>query len=594
MKKKRLILDNNGKGTHIVIPPGYKFIKIKEFEASGDFSFEQALGRIDLRTNLENKATPVRLDEALCKVENGKLIYVLNQNIPINRETSFNFRHMETGGFSGRLTLHYELFEIPEILLSNPEEDFQTHLDNYDNAKIVFSAPFGSGKSYFLDYFFNKRESDYEVFKVYPVNYSVASNEDIFKYIKADLLFQLMGKDVEFEKEGITFFNALQEYIYLNPLKTLSNFVLYVSKLHPKTELIGKSIDSLKTFLTPFAVNVKQYQDSQGVDDLKRSLDFIQALYESEGSLYEDNVYTQIIRQLLERLKEKNHKKSVLIIEDLDRMDPEHIFRILNVISAHYDTFKFGFSDQDENSHNKFGFDKIVVVCDVNNIKAIFEHRFGEKADFAGYFNKFFSTKPFEFKNVDFVKIVIRQEIEARIVAGSSVRERQDAVETLLFSLVEGSQLSLREFKQFNESKHQEYSFDRNHGNHFISKGLYTKPLFFLAKFLGFEELKKRITSLKNKMINIEINYPYYSLYLLASLAEFKNQKAENGPIEVYYKSTLYFVDFDDIDYVYLTNPSLFDSNLADTVKKEFDNNDFYDLLLLNIEKMKLLKLAKR
>lgn len=407
MKNQKIILDNNGHGTDIIIPPGYKALKIIRFEASGDHSFEQSLGRIRMTTNLDDKPNLISLDQSLCKVENGGLIFPLNQNVPISKETSFKFRHMETLGYEGKLTLHYELLEIPEIPVSNPEDEFQAHLDNYDNAKIVFSAPFGSGKSYFLDYFFSKREAEYEVFKVYPVNYSVASNEDIFKYIKADLLFQLMGKDVDFDKEGITFYQAIHEYVYLNPFKTLSNFVEQVSKLHPKTELISKSVTALKTLLTPFVEKVKQYQASQEIDDKKRSLDFIQELYESEGSLYEDNIYTQIIRQLLERLKESYSKKSVLVIEDLDRMDPDHIFRILNVISAHYDTFKYGISEEEENSHNKFGFDKIIVVCDVKNIKAIFEHRYGEKADFAGYFNKFFSSTIFSFSNVDYWKIVI-------------------------------------------------------------------------------------------------------------------------------------------------------------------------------------------
>ena len=33
----------------------------------------------------------------------------------------------------------------------------------------------------------------------------------------------------------------------------------------------------------------------------------------------------------------KKAKKPVLIIEDLDRLDPKHLFRILNVVSAHID-----------------------------------------------------------------------------------------------------------------------------------------------------------------------------------------------------------------------------------------------------------------
>ena len=39
---------------------------------------------------------------------------------------------------------------------------------------------------------------------------------------------------------------------------------------------------------------------------------------------------------LIDQLK-KDGKKTVLIIDDLDRIDPEHIFRLLNVFAAHLD-----------------------------------------------------------------------------------------------------------------------------------------------------------------------------------------------------------------------------------------------------------------
>ena len=44
----------------------------------------------------------------------------------------------------------------------------------------------------------------------------------------------------------------------------------------------------------------------------------------------------------------RNKKKNVLVIDDLDRIDPEHIFRILNILSVHNNHF---------DSENKFSFD---------------------------------------------------------------------------------------------------------------------------------------------------------------------------------------------------------------------------------------------
>lgn len=52
--------------------------------------------------------------------------------------------------------------------------------------------------------------------------------------------------------------------------------------------------------------------------------------------------------------------KSVLIIEDLDRIDPTHLFRIMNVLSSQVDN---PYYSEVPNS-NKFGFDKIILGMD--------------------------------------------------------------------------------------------------------------------------------------------------------------------------------------------------------------------------------------
>ena len=52
--------------------------------------------------------------------------------------------------------------------------------------------------------------------------------------------------------------------------------------------------------------------------------------------------------------------KSVVIIEDLDRIVPAHLFRIMNVLSSQVDNPYYS-----EVPHrNKFGFDKIILVMD--------------------------------------------------------------------------------------------------------------------------------------------------------------------------------------------------------------------------------------
>lgn len=74
-------------------------------------------------------------------------------------------------------------------------QDFLSHLQLADNNDIILSASFGTGKIYFLkEDFTPKTEEHYNVIHLFPVNYSVASNEDIFELIKYDVLFEIMLK----------------------------------------------------------------------------------------------------------------------------------------------------------------------------------------------------------------------------------------------------------------------------------------------------------------------------------------------------------------------------------------------------------------
>lgn len=286
-----------------------------------------------------------------------------------------------------RIELYYEDFNFIENI--EKKKDFATHIENNRNQKILFSAPFGEGKSTFLKYFFEQNEENYEVFKVFPVNYSVASNEDIFRYIKADVLFQLMGKGVTFDQESFSTSLSAQQYLLSSTKQVIKSLLKAGLSLSSETKGIVEAIDEIDKLIS----NFKTFKSESETDDKSMALKYIKELYEEEGNLYEDNFYTQLIRELLEQLNSKTNKKTVLIIDDLDRMDPEHIFRILNVISAHCDNYNI----QGQEYHNKFGFDKIVVVCDINNIRSIFNHRYGKKVNFEGYINKFYSSEIFKF-----------------------------------------------------------------------------------------------------------------------------------------------------------------------------------------------------
>ena len=60
---------------------------------------------------------------------------------------------------------------------------------------MFFSGPFGIGKTYFLQNFFEQNQNHFEVFHLYPVNYQISNNNDIVELLKYDILVELLKKD---------------------------------------------------------------------------------------------------------------------------------------------------------------------------------------------------------------------------------------------------------------------------------------------------------------------------------------------------------------------------------------------------------------
>lgn len=266
-------------------------------------------------------------------------------------------------------------------------EHFKQHLDLPENNDIIFSAPFGTGKTCFLrDDFTEKMQAQYNVIHLYPVNYSVASNEDIFELIKYDILFDLMVKfgnvienldDLQIDK-GL----AIQLYIQ-NNFKAFD----FIQQIFKSTTKLGKSIsdvlDILKLEKGKYEVFVEELKSNE-YDTIRK---YLESFDSKKGSLEFDAI-SALLKEILTRIK--GQKDNILIIDDLDRIDPEHIFRIFNVLSAHRDHVT---------QKNKFGFDKVILVCDIENIHRIYEHRYGRNVDFQGYINKFYSKSIYEFDN---------------------------------------------------------------------------------------------------------------------------------------------------------------------------------------------------
>ena len=243
-----------------------------------------------------------------------------------------------------------------EISISEEIERFADFLKQKDNENIIFSGAFGIGKSYFLNIFFNQHKDKYTGIYLTPINYSVANNEDIFEYIKVDILMQLLEKvPYDFEKQKISLSNAAYFYIVNHPKDFWGNFFSIAEKVTFGTDIIDRCI-ALKENIETYAKDNSKNEESH----IKKFFDSISI---EKGSIYEDNTITQIIRSIVSSTKTDNspNMQIVLIIDDLDRIDPEHIFRILNILSAHND-----FCGTKE---HKFGFDKIILVCDIDNIR---------------------------------------------------------------------------------------------------------------------------------------------------------------------------------------------------------------------------------
>jgi len=475
--------------------------------------------------------------------------------------------HSNTSTFA-EITVQFH-FGQEKLDLKPLFKDFQNHIESPLNTRIIFSAPFGHGKTTFLNTFFEEQENEhYEIFRVFPVNYSVSSNEDIFRYVKTDILFQLLTKDIEFEKSSIDKRRATEELLYLEPKKMMKSLLKIFSSLNSTVVDITAVINNL----SKISSDIEQYQALNSKDERKSAMDFIKTIYDKEGSLFEDNFYTQLIRGLIEQIAIKG-QETVLIIEDLDRIDPEHIFRILNVISAHYDTYHLG---NDLEVHNRFGFDKIILVCDSKNIQNIFHHKYGEKTDFNGYFNKYYSSKPFEFDNSALVKIDFLKQLSEKYKYYS----RSSSFQFYLFILgilVENQALSIREIQKLYQIGYSEtYSLSKT-TSRFRNAEISISCLMNLGLSIGLEKLKAKLSLIKQN-------------YLPLSLSQFQHWTAQLLAMESYFDGSIsqnWLIPYKNGSYTFDQNADLIIQRLINTDTGEeihLITDDFFEYLIRSID----------
>lgn len=274
------------------------------------------------------------------------------------------------------------------IDISQKITDFKGYLNS--STRIILSARFGDGKSYFLKKLQEEQDvqEEYDFYTIYPVNYSVAKNEDIFEYIKRDIIYQLNENHLLDKFDLDAFVDSVSSFVNLQMLAGI------LAPLIPGGELFLKVFNKLKG----------KY------DELKHDKDdYIHLFEEQKGSIYERDGFTALINQALDYVKNPMHgetpKKPVLIIEDLDRLDPKHLFRILNIISAHFD------EESRVGKQNKFAFDNIILVLDYETTEHIFHHFYGQQANYDGYMKKFLEREPFRYSIREMVIFNVKQQL---------------------------------------------------------------------------------------------------------------------------------------------------------------------------------------
>lgn len=288
---------------------------------------------------------------------------------------------------------------------------FKEHLER--NERTIFSAKFGDGKTYFLNKFKKKFSNDYEFITIYPVNYQIADNKEVFEYIKRDILIQMVTKNMINPSYEIPDHLIFQFFIMQKSYSFLGSLLQILPSLGVPEQTASLFLAGYNTlnWAKKLTKKYEEYKDAiQSQNEIQIIETFLESFSKKPGSPYEIDLITQIIIDNIQWFRNiNNNKKVVLIIEDLDRMDPAHLFRILNIFSAHIDReYQYKNSSIQKEEHttyaellpNKFGFDNIITVFDYNTTEHIFHHFYGKDANYKGYINKFTSHQPF-FYSID-------------------------------------------------------------------------------------------------------------------------------------------------------------------------------------------------
>ena len=323
-------------------------------------------------------------------------------------------------------------------------------------------------------------QDKYEFFTIYPVNYSVAKNEDVFEYIKRDIIVQLHERKL---LENIDL-NALFGSVFT--FDDLTSVVSFLLSFVPMGKFYNKVYNK-------FLEIKKKYDEKKHTADK-----YLSQFANTAGCIYEEDGYTKLIRMAIEWISQDHSlnggewkaKKPVLIIEDLDRLDPKHLFRILNVVSAHIDD-----SNRPDIVGNKFGFNNIVLVMDYDVTKHIFHHFYGAQACYEGYMSKFLSREPFRYS----IKSIMIRDFEAQLGEKLGIHELLPHLQNFREKLAGSSLRDLYKLTQFDTDSYFKVSkYCYSKGSMPTSLPLFHLIIYMMECGMPVEKIEEDLRSLND------------------------------------------------------------------------------------------------
>lgn len=143
-----------------------------------------------------------------------------------------------------------EAFLIP---IDEKIKEFKIHLDSHP--RTIFSAKYGDGKSFFMNKAIEyiSREYDYVFLKIYPINYQVLENKDIFEMVKHDILYQMLLKNIIESDYDVDENVAMSFFLQNNINSVFEYFFDYLQILNSDNQVIKSALlgyQTIKVFKT--------------------------------------------------------------------------------------------------------------------------------------------------------------------------------------------------------------------------------------------------------------------------------------------------------------------------------------------------------